>query len=175
MVAVALGAAILYWGVDIQYQPVVDAGLFQPTAVPAEGDDGVGDDDATDSGTAQSSDAVVVTEPTVDVSTVTARPNSQVAVLVANGTEVAGQAGRLTDRLRNQGFNTRQPKTATPQAVSFIYYNAGFAAEAEVVRSVLNTETTTLPLPAALSAGDEIDVTAIDVLVLIGADTLSTG
>ena len=35
--------------------------------------------------------------PTAVIDTSTARPNSQVAVMVANGTDVSGQAGRLTD------------------------------------------------------------------------------
>ena len=97
--------------------------------------------------------------------------------MVANGTEISGQALRLTDRLRNQGFNTRQPQNANPQPASVIYYRPGFAPEATVVRIVLNVALVPIaPMPEPdPNIGDGIDLGPVDVLVLVGADELSTG
>ena len=113
-------------------------------------------------------------EPVVDLSS--ARPNAQVSVLVANGTDVSGQAGRLTDVLRNQGFNTRQPKNADTRPTSVIYYRPGFDVEAEVVRDVLqspNTPIAPMPVPDPV-VGTDIDLGPVDVFVLVGGDALST-
>ncbi|MEM7093386.1 MAG: LytR C-terminal domain-containing protein [Actinomycetota bacterium] len=114
--------------------------------------------------------------PTPDtvLDTSTARPNAQISVLVANGTDVSGQAGRLTDVLRNQGFDTKQAKNADPRAASVIWYRPGFSVEAEVVRQALNTSTpiASMPEPDPV-VGTDIDLGNVDVFVLVGADALS--
>lgn len=163
--AVLIGFVVLRWGADLQYNPVVEEGIFQPTptALPA----GQVAPEPT------VPESVAVAEPTV--ATDPARPNAQVVVLVANGTEVDGQAGRLTDRLRNQGFNTRAPKSATPQASSVIYYRPGYAAEATVVRETLNTTTAIAPMPEPDPNVGDLDLAAVNVFVLVGSDALSTG
>lgn len=159
--AALLGYLILLGVADLGLTPV-----GQDSSTPA----------ATPTLTADDSDSVTVAPEPTEVNVATARPNSEVAVLVANGTEVSGQAGRLTDALRNQGFNTRQPRSATLQPASFIYYRPGFAAEAQVVRTILNQQTPLAPMPEPdPTIGDDIDLVEIDVLVLIGADELSTG
>lgn len=121
-----------------------------------------------------SEDAVPVTTPTVVIDTSTARNNSEVSVLVANGTDVTGQASRLTSTLRNQGFMTREPRNADPQPSSTIYYRPGFAAEAAVVRMVLGGTTPIAPLEEPDPfIGEGIDLAPVDVLVLVGADDLA--
>lgn len=121
-----------------------------------------------------SEDAAPLTTPTVEIDTSNARNNSEVSVLVANGTDVTGLAGRLTSTLRNQGFMTREPKTAEPQLTSTIYYRPGFAAEAAVVKLVLGgtapIEPLAVPDPVV---GEGVDLAPVDVLVLVGADDLS--
>jgi len=119
-------------------------------------------------------DAVAVGAETVEVDVSTARDNSEVSVLVANGTTVTGQAGRLTSQLRNQGFQTREPRTANLLTTSTIYYRPGFAAEAAVVRNVLGVSTliASMPEPDPI-VGEGIDLVPVDVLVLVGADDLS--
>jgi len=104
-----------------------------------------------------------------------ARPNSEVRVLVANGTEVSGQASRLTTTLRNLGFNTREPRNADAQTTSTIFYRPGFASEAAVVRLELpgSAPVAMMPVPDPF-IGDNIDLAPVDVLVLVGADDLST-
>ena len=119
-------------------------------------------------------DAVEVGPGTVEVDTSLARDNSEVAVLVANGSGVTGQASRLTSQLRNQGFMTREPINADDQAASTIFYRPGFAAEATVVRTVLGVATPIAPMPEPdLFIGDGIDLAPVNVLVLVGADDLA--
>lgn len=157
--AVLLGYLILRGAADYDFTPVTEQGTLLPTPTAVPSDTG----------------AVALATPT-PISTAGARPNSEVAVLVANGTEIRGQALRVTDRLRNQGFNTRPPENATEQPASVIYYRVGFAAEATVVREVLNVLTPIAPMPEPEpNIGEGIDLVPVDVLVLIGADDLSTG
>lgn len=119
-------------------------------------------------------DAVAVGAETVEVDTSTARDNSEVAVLVANGSGVTGQASRLTSQLRNQGFMTREPINADDQAASTIFYRPGFAAEAAVVRTVLDVATPIAPMPEPDPfIGEGIDLAPVNVLVLVGADDLA--
>lgn len=155
-----LGYLILQGVADLGLTPVSNGAAAAPTPT-AEAD-------STDPGTAPIVEPTEVTAP--------ARANSEVAVLVANGTEISGQASRLTDLLRNQGFNTRQPQNANDQAASVIYYRPGFAAEAIVVRGLLGASTPIAPMPEPdPNIGDGIDLVPVDVLVLVGADELSTG
>lgn len=159
-VAVLLGFLILRGSEDLGLTPVGATTTAQATATP--------EIDPTDSESAPIAAPTAITTP--------ARPNSEVSVLVANGTDISGQASRLTDRLRNQGFNTRQPQNSNPQATSVIYYRPGFAAEAMVVRTVVNVPTPIAPMPVPdPNIGAGIDLVPVDVLVLVGADDLSTG
>ena len=119
-------------------------------------------------------DGAPVGTPTVEVDTSDARNNSEVSVLVVNGTEVTGQASRLTSALRNQGFMTREPRNSDAQTTSTIYYRPGFAIEAAVVRSVLGGTTPIAPMPVPDPfIGENIDLGPVDVLVLVGADDLA--
>lgn len=123
----------------------------------------------------QPDDTVDVGANTVQVDPATARPNNQVSVLVANGTDVSGQASRLTTTLRNQAFLTREPRNADSQAASTIFYRPGFAAEATVVLGILGGSTPIAPMPEPDPfIGEGIDLAEVDVLVLIGADDLAT-
>lgn len=156
--AVLLGFLILRGAADNQQVPVTaTTPIFAATPTP----------------TPDAAPATLPTPTVVDLSA--ARPNSQVSVLVANGSGVDGQAGRLTDALRNQSFNVRPPKTGAARTTSVIYYRPGFDVEAEVVRTVLNTQTPIAPIPVPDPiVGDGIDLVTVDVLVLVGADQLST-
>lgn len=156
--AALLAFLILRGSEDLGLTPVSASVSASATPTPAA---------TVDPATAPIAEPTPVTEP--------ARPNSEVSVLVANGTDVSGLAGTLTDLLRNQGFNTRQPRNATPQLASVIYYRPGFAAEAMAVRSVLNVSTPIAPMTVPdPSIGDDIDLLGVNVLVLVGADDLAT-
>lgn len=165
VLAVLLGFLILNFGADLNTtvsdvgasSDPVEAATVDPLADPAD------------------TGAVAVDEPTPLPDTSAARPNGQVVVLVANGTTVPNQAGRLTDRLRNQGFSTRNPKTATPQTASTIYFRPGYAPEASVVAQVLATDVPIVPMTVPdPPIGDTIDLVPVHVLVLVGPDSLSS-
>ena len=159
--AAVLGFLILQGVTDREQVPIASA---DPIVVAT----------TTPESTADIGTAVLPTpEPVMDTSS--ARPNAQVSVLVANGTDVSGQAGRLTDVLRNQGFNTRQPRNADTRPTSVIYYRPGFEVEAQVVRNMLQTTTPIAPMPVPDPVvGADIDLGPVDVFVLVGGDALST-
>lgn len=165
MVAIAalLVFLVLRGAADNTQIPVAAGPAPEPTATLAPEPE-VSPDDTIDVGA----------DGTVEVDTSTARNNNEVSVIVANGTDVSGQASRLTSSLRNQGFITREPRNADPQAASTIFYRPGFAAEAAVVRSVLGRSTPIAPMPEPDPVlGDNIDLSQVDVLVLVGADDLA--
>lgn len=161
VIAAVLGFLVLRGSADITQTPItVASGGAVPTPTLVE---------------VSPEDTVPVTTPTVVVDASQARPNNQVSVLVANGTDVSGQASRLTSALRNKGFLTREPRNADDQAASTIFYRPGFAAEATIVRSVLGGSTPIAPMPEPDPIlGEGIDLAPVDVLVLVGADDLAT-
>lgn len=102
------------------------------------------------------------------------RQPAEVVVLVANGTDVSGLATRLTQTIGAQGFNTRSPANAPDNLGSTIYYQTGYAADAEAVRVALNTDTELAPYPDPLPVvEDGVDLTTVNVLILVGNDALS--
>ncbi len=161
-IAALLAFLILRGAADNTQFPVVNASAAQPTATPAEP-------------VVEPNDTVDVVDETAVVDTGTARNNNEVSVLVVNGTNVSQQASRLTSALRNQGFLTLDPRNADdPQAASVIFYRPGYAAEAAVVRSVLGGSTPIAPMPDSDPLlGANIDLSLVNVLVLIGDDDLA--
>lgn len=161
VIAALLGFLVLRGAADVTQTPIaVGATLADPTPTSLE---------------VSPDDTVAVTTPTVVIDPSQARPNNEVNVLVANGTEVSGQASRLTTALRNKGFLTAEPRNADAQATSTIFYRPGFGAEATIVRSVLGGSTPIAPMPDPDPIiGEGIDIVPIDVLVLVGADDLAT-
>ena len=97
---------------------------------------------------------------------------AEVRVLVANGTDVCGAAGRLTTSLSVRGFNVLPATNADSAAnASAIYYLEGYGADAGVVASLLTgvDSSQVLPMPASppTAPGDA------HVVVHIGADDLA--
>lgn len=160
LVAVALGVLIFLNINRYQQSPVVD-GVAVETELPAEE-------------TLEDVEAVPVVEPTPDVFAVEPRPNIQVVIQVANGTDVSGQGAKLTSILRNADFNTRQASNAPARVQSVIYYNPGYGPEAEQARITLNSDTPIAPMPEPPPSIDGVDMNKINVLVWIGSDDLST-
>lgn len=158
--AILLAFLILRGSEDLGLTPIGDGSATDATTTPAASD--------------VDTDAAPIVEPTVV--TAAARANGEVVVLVANGSDVSGEAGRLTDLLRNQGFNTRQPKTAFPLTASVIYYRPSFAAEAMVVRATLNSSTPIAPMPEPdPNVGVDVEIGPVDVLILVGVDGITGG
>jgi hypothetical protein len=66
------------------------------------------------------------------------RDPSEVRVLVLNSTEIAGAAGRLTEELAAQGYQTLEASDFTPeQDPSRVWYREGFSAEANVLAELI--------------------------------------
>lgn len=162
LLLVAGGLAFLVFTNVTRYQqsPVIDGVAVEQNETPDETETEV--------------EAVPVVEPTPDVFAVEPRPNSQVVVQVANGTDVSGQGAHVTDILRNADFNTRQATNGPSRVQSIIHYNPGFGPEAQQARISLNSDTPIAPMPEPAPTIDGVDMTKINVLVWIGNDDLST-
>jgi hypothetical protein len=89
-----------------------------------------------------------------------------VKVLVVNGSNINGLAGRLKSRLSTQGYATVGTGNATQAATSSrVYYQPGFASEAAVLAQFLKlapsaAQTMPNPLPVRDLAGANIVVDA---------------
>jgi hypothetical protein len=107
-------------------------------------------------------------------SSVAVKGPQNVKVLVANGSGVAGLAGRLSTRLHTQGYDTVSQGTNANQAVttSKVYYTTGFAAEAAVLAQFLKLPPSAaqpMPNPPPVS-----NLAAANVVVDAGPDLSST-
>jgi hypothetical protein len=70
--------------------------------------------------------------------TIPVRDPSEVRVLVLNSTEIAGAAGRFTEELAAQGYQTLPASDFTPeQDPSRVWYREGFSAEANVLAELI--------------------------------------
>ncbi|MCY4631132.1 MAG: LytR C-terminal domain-containing protein [bacterium] len=99
------------------------------------------------------------------------RSPDQVRVLVANGTDTCGAAGRLATALSAQGFNVLPAVNADISAeISAVYYVEEYGADAGIVASKIQVDLSqVLPMPASppTAPGDA------HVVVHIGADDLA--
>ncbi|MGH9301184.1 MAG: LytR C-terminal domain-containing protein [Acidimicrobiales bacterium] len=98
-----------------------------------------------------------------------ARPPSQVKLLVANGTNTAGAAGRVSTSLKSAGYNTLAPaNSSAPATSSVVYYITGFHAEAASLAATLglgNSAVVAMPAPPPVAS-----LGAADLLVVVGPD-----
>lgn len=98
---------------------------------------------------------------------------SSVKVLVANGTSVAGVAGKLKTKLATGGYDLLAPtNTTSPARASAVYYQTGYQGDAQAVASAAGLGTSTLQamtsqLPVANSSGAQV-------IVVIGPDLAGT-
>lgn len=102
-------------------------------------------------------------------------PPGEVRVLVANGTTVAGAAGRTSDELQtNRGYNGLTP-TNTVSGVSVdassIYYAPGYELDARQIAQILSAPPEAVaPMPADPPVADLLEA---HVLVVLGPDLVS--
>lgn len=122
-------------------------------------------------GTATTRTSVARTTTTVRRSTTTTTPVRQpkdVKVLPANGTTVAGAAGKVRDMLKAAGYNVLAPGQAKKADASAVYYTATYDREARAVADVL-----ALPPPSVQSLPEPAPVTDLrgaNILVVVGPD-----
>ena len=153
LVLIAAGAFVLARGLDDgdDSAPVATQPTAEATTAPEE----IPDPDETPSngGDAAATPVPVPdeTEPTAPAPEVTQVPDtdpedeeelpchepSTIGVLVANGTDVTGAAGRLSGELNAENYVTLQPVNASPQTSSAFYYRAGYEVDARCIANLL--------------------------------------
>src|SRR5687768_509186 len=91
------------------------------------------------------------TVPTTTTTTVAARPPSQVSVRVYNGSTKPGQAVRVGDLLKPEGYQLLAPgpSPSDPLDASVVHFVAGFEAEAAGLAQTLGLAPSAIaPMPA---------------------------
>ncbi|MCQ3809222.1 MAG: LytR C-terminal domain-containing protein [Acidimicrobiia bacterium] len=104
------------------------------------------------------------------------RNPSEIGVLVANGTDVSGAAGRLSGELNAANYVTLPPVNAgAAQTGSAFYYRAGYEVDAQCIARLLGESQKPLwPMPDPPPGGITLDTLGnAYVLVLIGPDSLA--
>lgn len=107
---------------------------------------------------------VTTTEPEPTTTTVALRPPQEVTVQVLNSGNIGGAAGRMTQRLAQDGYQIVAASDYSPsQDPSRIWYRDGFAAEAaDLLRFIPIATVEELPDPSLGSAADVIIVLGTD-------------
>lgn len=160
--SVAKGAILVAIAVLIGFVLIRDDGIRAPSSA-VGADVGV---DVDDTGPDATDDTTDTTEPAAP----DARDPSEVRVLVANGTTVAGAGSRFTESLKAANYQTAAPTNAIDQAVeaTTVYFTAGYEAEAQAVATVLSAPAERVE---ALPAAPVVDDNALaNVIVVIGPD-----
>lgn len=188
LIAVAIGAFILQQGFDGDGttalagngEQVDTEATAEPSDPPADdpaapvdgtADDGNGEDDtAVDDGTVDPAPEEGTTTPEPPTND-PARLPADVKVVVANGAQLNGVAGALTERIGAVGYVTLSPDNAEPTNDSAIYYKAGAQADAAAVAEILNaSDVQQLPLPGDGTVPGNVDLRDADVYILIGSN-----
>ena len=199
VVAVLLGAALLWKGLDdgtdlVSDQPVPTTTAPTGDGTPDDGsgdgtpddgsgdvtgdgtpDDGTGDgtpDDGTGDGTTD--DGTGGTTTSTLFPTIT-EPPSEVQVLVANGSGTARAAGDVTELLVPKGYATLAPANAQPTDSTMIFFRPGMVAEARAVMELLAPDSPDLlaqiPPTGLTVAENALDrLESADIVVILGAD-----
>ena len=103
------------------------------------------------------------------------RDPSTIGVLVANGTDVTGAAGRLSGELNTANYVTLPPVNASAQTSSAFYYRAGYEVDAQCIADLLGVGSGPFfPMSDPPPAGVTLDMLGnAYVLILIGPDSLA--
>ena len=159
--AAGRGALLLFVAVVLGVL-LLNAADDTPSRVGAGRDNGDSDGDRQDGVT-------TTTQPVP--TTAAARPPRDVKVLSANGTEVAGAARKVSDGLRNLGYNVLAPGEARAAQASAVYFAPTFDREAQTVAQALQLPPTVVrPLPSPPPVSD---IRGANVLVVVGPDLAS--
>ncbi len=103
------------------------------------------------------------------------RDPSTIGVLVANGTDVTGAAGRLSGELNAANYVTLPPVNASAQTSSAFYYRAGYEVDAQCIATLLGVGTGPFfPMSDPPPGGITLDTLGnAYILILIGPDSLA--
>lgn len=98
-----------------------------------------------------------------------ARNPAEVTVLVANGSGVAGAAGRVAETLKGANYAMKDStNTTSPAESSFVYFTPGYEADAAAVAARLAPAA-----PAVQAMPDPVpvrDLAGANILVVVAAD-----
>ncbi len=116
-----------------------------------------------------------VTQPPAPDEELECRDPSTIGVLVANGTDVTGAAGRLSGELNAANYVTLPPHNASPQTGSAFYYRAGYEVDAQCIARLLGeSEKPLWPMPDPPPGGLTLEsLGSAFILILIGPDSLA--
>ncbi len=187
---VAAGAFVLARGLDddgdsapAASQPTAEAtAAAEETPEPAETPSGDGDAAPTPAPSAEEPQAAApdpeetqAPSPAPEDEPLECRDPSTIGVLVANGTDVAGAAGRLSGELNAANYVTLPPVNASPQTSSAFYYRAGYDVDAQCIANLLGAGTGPFfPISDPPPGGITLDTLGnAYVLILIGPDSLA--
>ncbi len=95
------------------------------------------------------------------------RPNSEVTVLVVNGTTVPGAAGRLADQLSDEGYPNLTPTSTRSYQASEVWFTGDFGPEAAELAERLGVFPENV---MAMPADPGITVGSAEVIVIVGPD-----
>jgi LytR cell envelope-related transcriptional attenuator len=159
VVAVALGAVVLAKGFPKSSGPKVVAGAGAGTATTKP-----------KAGTPATSSTSAVPGASTVAPTATTLNLAASKVIVANGAQVEGIAGKITKVLQDKGYITVAPTTtAGPASVSTVYFQPGFQGVADKAAADLGIKTV-----AAMPATKPVDIKDGVVLVVLGTDFSET-
>ena len=188
---IAAGAFVLARGLDDDPAPAAAEATAEPTvaAEPTSApddtspDDGSGDAAATPApdveetqqpapDTAPDDPLISDPEPAEDLE---CRDPSTIGVLVANGTDVSGAAGRLSGELNTANYVTLPPVNASAQTSSAFYYRAGYEVDAQCIADLLGVGSGPFfPMSDPPPGGVTLEMLGnAYVLILIGPDSLA--
>lgn len=147
---IAAGAFVLARGLDdgdpasvtteATAEPTMDAEpTSDPVDAPSNGDDATATPAPAPDETQPVTPAPEVTQPPAPDpdEELECRDPSTIGVLVANGTDVNGAAGRLSGELNAANYVTLRPENASAQTSSAFYYRAGYEVDAQCVANLL--------------------------------------
>jgi hypothetical protein len=114
------------------------------------------------------SQSTLSTVAELSTTTLPARAPKDVKVIAANGTRVKGAGAKVTDTLRQAGYDVLSPTDAPKANASMAYFVTGYDRDAaEVARALGLSPTAIAPMPAPPPIGD---VRGAHVVVVIGPD-----
>jgi len=174
VVASVLGILLLWKGIDgPNPETNVSSNNLSTTTIAESDQDGSGENE----GDSENPDGSLATEDTTTTTTTTLfppTPPSEVTVLVANGSGIAGGAGTVTDSLIAQGYTAKDPANAIPTDETGIYFRTGMSQEAREIQELLapGFADILLQMPEELEVPDSTveRVAESDIVIILGSD-----
>ena len=185
---IAAGAFVLARGLDdgdsapVATQPTAEATMEaeptpDPVDAPSNGDDAAATPAPAPDETQPATPAPEVIQPPAPdpEEQLECRDPSTIGVLVANGTDVSGAAGRLSGELNAANYVTLPPVNASAQTSSAFYYRAGYEVDAQCIANLLGVGAGPFfPMSDPPPGGITLETLGnAYILILIGPDSLA--